>query len=52
MVGSKSGSTWWGVAGPQSKVFKCNPSCSFLSFVADENLRGCDVLQFLLVIAT
>ena len=52
MVGSKSGSTWWGAAGPLSKVFKCNPSSSFLSFVADENLRGRNVLRFLFVIAT
>ena len=35
MVGSKS---WWGVAGLLSKVFKFNPSSSFLSFVADEDL--------------
>ena len=51
MVGSKSGPTWWGVAGPLSKVFKFNPSSSFLSFVADEDLRSPSIPQFLLVIA-
>ena len=52
MVGSQSGPTWWGGADPLSKVFKFNLSSSFLSFVADEDLRGPDFLQFLLVIAT
>ena len=50
--GFKSGSTWWEAAGLLSKVLKFNPSRSFLSFLADEDLRGRNVLQFLLVIAT